>query len=217
MTYALQVYVPDTYQNPSDMDQLGTVWLGYIPTDQVDTLSAEIKAKQSAFYTGTTGISAELAARVVSSFSLNSVPDPQSSLPGVTSPQSASSNSSLAKARQDAIIAVVSTLGASALIILGVLVYRSYQRRRELAHHRLSGTEHLPGLRPQGREFDEDSVGGQRRRSFYYAEDSLRGFENERSATANAATRVSPTQMGQRRIIPATISAPILTESSMNW
>ena len=34
----------------------------------------------------------------------------------------------------------------------------------------------MAGVPEPGHEFDRDSVGGQRRRSFYYAEDSLRGY-----------------------------------------
>ena len=160
-TFALQVWVPATYQGPDDADELGTMWLAYIPTPLVDTLAAQIKAKQSPFYTGTSGIGYELAARVDASFSLNSVPNPQSSLPNTGSPQSTPANSrSLAKTRQNAIIGVVTTLGAIALLILAVLVVRSFKRRREQGHHRLSGLDPTAGLRPEGREFDEDSIGG---------------------------------------------------------
>ena len=218
-TFALQVWVPATYHGPQDADELGTMWLAYIPTPLVDTLATQIKARQSPFYTGTSGIASELAARVDASFSLNSVPNPQTSLPNTGGPQPANSAGSLARTRQNAIIGVVSTLGAIALLILAVLVFRSFKRRRENGHHRLSGVDPMAGLRPEGREFDEDSVGGQRRRSFYFAEDSLRA-ENERqqqnqSQSTGAVSGVG--QMSQRRVVPATISAPILTESSMNW
>jgi hypothetical protein len=218
-TFALQVWVPATYQGPDDANELGTMWLAYIPTSLVDTLAAQIKAKQSPFYTGTSGIGYELAARVDSSFSLNSVPNPQSSLPNTGGPQAApSSAGSLAKTRQNAIIGVVTTLGAIALLILAVLVFRSFKRRREQGHHRLSGLDPMAGLRPEGREFDEDSVGGQRRRSFYFAEDSLRA-ENERQQQQIRTPGATPglNQMTQRRIVPGAISAPILTGSSMNW
>jgi hypothetical protein len=41
------------------------MWLGYIPSDVVDVLAAEIKAKQSKFYTGVPGgIVADLADHV---------------------------------------------------------------------------------------------------------------------------------------------------------
>src|SRR5437870_4244464 len=123
----------------------------------VDTLAAEIKAKNSAFYTGSTGVSGELAARVVAGFAINSVPDPKAV--GASGPSAGlSSASKQAKVRQDAIIGVVTTLGAIAIIILLVLAFRSLSRRRELAHRRLSeppGGAYI-GARPSGQDFDQD-------------------------------------------------------------
>jgi len=78
-----------------------------------------------------------------------------------------------------------------------------------------------------GREFDRDSVGAPRRRSFYFAEDSLRGWEAEREHEREfnefgSSAGPSPTGgMSQRKVgpvvVPGSISAPILRESSMNW
>jgi len=203
------VWQPASYTNTSDASSLGTVYLGWVPNDVVNVLAAQVKAQMSPFYQGTTGIPAALAAKVVSSFALNSVPNPNSGMGNNNSPLSSSSgDTSEEKNRQNAIIGVVSALGAFAVIILAVLIYRSFKRRQELSHHRLSGGDYYAGQRPEGREFDEDSVGGQRRRSFYYAEDSLRDGQG-------ADTRVQMSQ--QRRVMPAAISAPVLTESSMNW
>jgi hypothetical protein len=215
LTFALQVWIPPVYTGPQDAGSLLTVYLGYIPSNTVADLASQLKVLHSPFYNGSTGIPAELAARVDSAFSLNSVPNPESG-PGSNLPLSAAAGqTSEEKTRQDAVIGVVGALGALASIILVILVYRSFKRRQELAHHRLSGEDYFAGQRPDGREFDEDSVGGQRRRSFYFAEDSLRGFQGE--GQQNSGSRVSPTQMSQRRVIPAVISAPVLTESSMNW
>jgi hypothetical protein len=218
VTFALQVYVPASYTGPSDIDQLETMWLGYIPSDEVDNLAAQIKAENSEFYTGTTGVSQQLATHVNSGFPLTSVPDPNK---GGNSglPASNSGLSNEAKVRQNAIIGVVTTLGSIAIIILFFLLYRSYKQRRSLAHQRLSDPAPGPvvGQRPAGQEFDQDSVGGQRRRSFYYAEDSLRGFQVERQEEPETyTTRLSPTGM-RARIAPTAISAPILRENSMNW
>jgi hypothetical protein len=214
-TFALQVWTPASYTGPNDIDQLGTLYLAFIPSELVDTLAAEIKAPQSLFYTGTNGISAALAARVESAFDLTSIPNPNTGIGGGSPPPDMSSgSSSQEKVRQDAIIGVVSALGALALVILGFLVYRSIKRRQELGHRRLSDQD-FAGQRPEGREFDEDSVGGQRRRSFYFAEDSLRGFENERQGQSNPEARLTPAQMVQRRVVPSTISAPVLKESSI--
>jgi hypothetical protein len=210
-TFALQVWQPASYTNTSDASALGTVYLAWIPNFAVTDLAAQLKAQSSPFYTGTNGIPAALAAKVVSSFSLDSVPNPNSGTGNNNSPLSSNSgDTSEEKSRQNAIIGVVSALGAFAVIILAILIYRSFKRRQELSHHRLSGGDYFTGQRPEGREFDEDSVGGQRRRSFYYAEDSLRDGQG-------ADTRISPVQTSQRRVMPAAISHPVLTESSMNW
>ena len=218
-TYALEVYVPSTYHGTNDMSQLGTMWLGFIPTNLTDTLAAEIKATQSAFYTGVpNAVARQLASLVNSGFNLNSVPPPATGGSGSSSISSGSNNS---KSRQDAIIGVVTALGAIALLVLAFLGYRSFKRRRELAHRRLSDpvqANQFVGARPEGREFDQDSVGGARRRSFYYAEDSLRGFQGERQEEGHLDSRANPAGMSQRRpVVPAAISAPILRESSMNW
>ena len=232
------------------------MWLGFIPSDQVDALAAQIKAKQSKFYKGVPIAAAQdLAQRVNSGFPLRSVADPtvgsgsgSGSGPGTTG---ASAGDEAAQVRRDAIIGVVSSLGAIAIIVLVALVYHSMKRKKELAHRRLSdppggavpssggaaGRVAEVGVRPDGREFDRDSVGGSRRRSFYFAEDSLRGFaaeqerEREREEAWRASTLASSSVSGggagpsaaailtNRRtvIAPGAISAPILRESSMNW
>ena len=216
--------MPTTYQSAADQSDLGTMWLGYIPSDLVDTLAAEIKAKQSAFYTGVPDTVAQaLAAHVNTGFSITSVADPNLS-PGSSTSSSGTgagavgSTSSEGKARQDAIIGVVSALGAIAVLVLVFLVYRSMKRRKQLAHRRLSDPpDVVVGTRPEGREFDQDSVGGARRRSFYYAEDSLRGYAGERNEDVGPSAAVNPQVTQRRNVIPAAISAPILRESSMNW
>jgi hypothetical protein len=220
-TYGLQVYVPATYQSDADAAQLGTMYLGYVPSDLVDTLAAQMKAKSSAFYTGSQGVALQLALHVDPAFSLNAVPDPNPTSDGNKGAGKSGSIAS-AKARQDAIIGVVSALGGIALIILAFLVYRSWKRRQELAHRRLSdppGAAGYIGERPDGREFDQDSVGGQRRRSFYFAEDSLQGFQSSRQEEGAFDHYTTPASgMVQRRnLVPTTISAPILRGSTMNW
>jgi hypothetical protein len=202
------------------MSQLGTIWLGFISDVLVDTLAAQIKATQSAFYTAVpNAVARQLASLVNSGFNLNSVAPPTTG--GTNGGSSSNSGSSNSKTRQDAIIGVVSALGAIALLVLAFLVYRSIKRSREIAHRRLSDpvpANAFVGARPEGREFDQDSVGGARRRSFYYAEDSLRGFQGERQEEGQFDSRANPAGMSQRRIVvPAAISAPILRESSMNW
>lgn len=225
LTLYLQAYVPATYKSAADVAQLGTMYLAYIPTADVNTLAAEIKVQSSQFYTGSQGIGQQLAQRVDPAFAINSVVNPNTNSDGNGSnPNGASgSASSSAKTRQDAIIGVVSALGAIAVLILGFLIYRSWQRRQELAHRRLSDPDPTAiGARPQGQEFDRDSLGGQRRRSFYYAEDSLSGGQggaddryDYHSSPENGMRERRPIVPGA--IVPGAISSPYLQQSSMNW
>ncbi|KAI6042637.1 hypothetical protein EDC04DRAFT_2866615 [Pisolithus marmoratus] len=187
MNYDLIVYEPSTYTGPQDVDQLGTIWQGYIPSDKVNTLASLIANQKSAFYTGQhDDMTTTLAACV----------DPSLGL-GCETP----------------IIGVVSSLGTVAFMIVGYVVYRSYKRRREAAHRPLT---EVVGARPEGQEFDRDSVGGQRRRSFYYAEDSLRGYQSVHPEDETYDHRASILR-GRRPVIPTAISTPILRESTMNW
>ncbi|KAF9031734.1 hypothetical protein BJ165DRAFT_1358178 [Panaeolus papilionaceus] len=215
------------------------MWLGYIPSNVVDDLAAQIKAKQSKFYTGNANpVARDLASRVNSGFNIRSVAgvSGNSANPnGVITPNGlnnggpadVTSASQSAKERQDAIIGVVSALGGIALLVLVFLVYRSLKRRRQLKHRRLSdppqGVEDPfaddAGVRPEGREFDEDSMGAPRRRSFYFAEDSLRAAGVNTGAVSPVQVANSQVSLSQRRpvVTPGAISAPILRESSMNW
>ncbi|KAG1743256.1 uncharacterized protein EDB91DRAFT_1051499 [Suillus paluster] len=212
LNYQLMVYEPSTYTGPQDASQLGTIWEGYIPSNQVSTLASLISNKKSSFYTGQEGsIPTALAECVDPTLDLSSISGPT---PGGSS----SSSSSSSTVRQDAIIGVVTSLGAIALIILAVVVYRYYKRRQEVAHRRLSEPDGgAAGVRPEGQEFDRDSIGGQRRRSFYYAEDSLRGYQGVRRDDEAYDRRVTPAMRERRILNPGAISAPILRESSMNW
>jgi hypothetical protein len=195
-----------------------------------------MKARNSKFYTGVSDPTAQdLAQRVNTGFSLLSVSPSQGS--GGSGNGGGSGTGTLGttgaasdgKSRQDAIIGVVSALGAIAVFVLVFLLYRTMKRRRELAHRRLSDPPagDLMGFRPDGQEFDRDSVGGQRRRSFYYAEDSLRGYSGQQQQQQQGSyqddmsydhrTQGGVAQMRSRNVVPNAISAPILRESSMNW
>ena len=67
------------------------------------------------------------------------------------------------------------------------------------------------GARPENQDFDRDSLGGQRRRSFYYAEDSLRGAET--AGPSDAMMRERRPQV----VNPQMIGAPVLRDNTMNW
>ncbi|KAF8133413.1 hypothetical protein EV363DRAFT_1295561 [Boletus edulis] len=203
--YELMVFEPASYTGPQDVAMLQTLWLGYMPANQVSTLASLITDLKSSFYKAQSGPIATTLASCV---------DPSL---GVERGGSTTGNlSSGTNVRQDAIIGVVSSLGAIAIVIVAYVGLKAYKRRREVAHRRLSDNPHYVGVRPEGQEFDRDSVGGQRRRSFYYAEDSLRGFQSSRADEDGYDHRV--TNVRERRTIqPGTISTPILRESTMNW
>ena len=177
----------------------------------MSTLASLISNQKSSFYEDQSGsIPSALAACVDPSLQLDAISGPT---PGGSSSGNSSSGSNV---RQDAIIGVVSSLGAIAIMIVAYVGLKAYKRRRALAHRRLSDNVEYVGVRPDGQEFDRDSVGGQRRRSFYYAEDSLRGFQSTRADEDGYDHHV--TNVRERRAIqPGTISTPILRESTMNW
>lgn len=225
--YALQPWQPSSYTGPEDEDDLLTVWLAYIPSDQVNNLAEQIKVTTSAFYTKLAPPYSTLAEQVDPSFSVDSVTAPSgdgSSSSGGSSGSSSNaatgSGSSSSNTRRDAIIGVVSSLGAVTLIVLAFLSMRAIKKRRELAHQRLQEPieDTYDGARPDGRDFDQDSVGGQRRRSFYFAADSLRGFSEVANTAAQFDQRLSPDNgMRERRGVAGAISTPILRENTMNW
>ncbi|KZT67093.1 hypothetical protein DAEQUDRAFT_673955 [Daedalea quercina L-15889] len=227
--YALQPWEPETYTGPEDEDELLTVWLAYIPSDQVNNLAEQIKVPTSSFYTALVSPYSTLAEQVDPSFQVDSVSvsgtggssSGSGSNTGSSSSNAASSSgSSASETRKNAIIGVVTSLGAVALIALAFLSIRAIKKRRELAHQRLAEPADMyDGSRPDGQEFDRDSVGGQRRRSFYFAADSLRGFSEVANSAAAFDQRVSPDSgMRERRgVMPGAISTPILRENTMNW
>jgi hypothetical protein len=176
-----------------------------------------MRAKQSPFYTAGEGIPQQLAAHVDPSYAITT--DPITDPPPGTSGESTSANSSGGNsARLDAIIGVCSALGGIALCILVWMVVRNIKRNRLMAHRRLSDPP--VGATPApGQDFDRDSVGGQRRRSFYYAEDSLRGFGEPPMEETYHHQSEYPAGMRERRppIEPGAISAPILRDNTLNW
>jgi hypothetical protein len=231
--FALQVFVPDTYQGPNDAQMLLTEYLFYLPSSLVSVLANEIRVLSSPFYNIEEPYK-DLAAQVDAAFALTSVPNPNT-VPGATS----TAPSRGTKSRTVTIIGVVSALGGLALIFLGILIFNGVKRSRELRHQRLSdhNLPNDPYPDRTGRDFDQDSVGGPRRRSFYFAEDSLRGqpqtaeqstvpmeqaqtqYVVQPGSQIQYISRSSPENMRERRapVVPGTISAPVLTQSSLNW
>lgn len=210
-TYQLRVHVPDDYKSTDDMNLLETMWLGWVPSDSVDLLAQQLKVTSSAFYTALSSPYSDLAKHIVSSFPVRSVATDNTGTNGGSSEAESSGATGSSKTREDAIIGVVSSLGAITLLILAFLVFRAVKQRRELAHRRLSDPhEHdFIGAPPADHEFDRDSVGGQRRRSFYYAADSLRGAESHEVTE-------DPFNPGMRERRPV-IGTPILRDNTMNW
>ena len=219
-SFALQVWFSEGYKNSSDVDMLGTTYLGYIPSNTVDTLAAQIKVRASPFYTALSSPYSDLASHVDPAFDIMTVTT-TTGIPGSggssnDSPGGASNGS---RTRENAIIGVVGALGGMTLVVLSYLVYRAVQKRRELAHRRLSDPPNntFVGEAPPNRNFDQDSIGGQRRRSFYFAEDSLRGFSDYNHT--NDGARLSPEQASglNRRPIAGNIGLPVMRENSLNF
>lgn len=232
-TYALQVFKPTSYTGPADIDKLQTEYQAYIPSDQVDTLANQLLVKTSQFYSPPSPYN-QLAAHVLSTFPVTgggSGSSDSSSNGSGASNNDTSSASGSNKTRQNAIIGVISSLGAITLIVLAFLAVRAFKQRRALAHRRLSdppnardpNDDGFVGARPENQEFDRDTLGGQRRRSFYYAEDSLRVFEPAGHGAANVSAAPGGQEgydqgMRERRPVNgAMISTPVLRDNTMNW
>ena len=213
-TYQLHVYIPADYKGPNDVNLLQTEFLAWIPQGSVDMLAQQLKVTSSAFYTALGTPYSDLASHVVSSFPVENANGSSGNTSGNTSGNVTASASSSSKTRENAIIGVVTSLGAITLLILAFLVYRAIKQRRELAHRRLSDPQQndFIGAPPDNHEFDRDSVGGQRRRSFYYAADSLRGFADHSAAGPSE----DPFNPGMRERRPV-IGTPILRDNTMNW
>lgn len=211
-TYALQVEVPDNWNN--DVNTLGTLYLAYIPQDDVAALSSMLRAQNSAFYTQG-GIEGQLANQVVASYNLLSITPSGSNT--ATSGASNSSGGNSNKARTDAIIGVCAAIGGIAALV-GIWWLARYVQRKQTASHRrlsnLSDPNTSNGV--YGTQHDD------RRTSFFYAEDELRGGYVEQTAyTRPSAAQPIEGSVMQQRMRPAMqhtpISAPVLQQSSLNW
>ncbi|KAF8584723.1 hypothetical protein K439DRAFT_1345301, partial [Ramaria rubella] len=211
LTYALQVQIPQGWSG--DLTALGTMYLAYIPSDQINQLSALLRATNSKFY-NQSGIAGQLANLVVPSFSLVSVTPGSASTTGSGSGSSASSSGS--KTRTDAIIGVCAAVGGIAALVGIWWVVRYIQRKQAAKHRRLSNLSD-PNMSNgvYGTQHDD------RRTSFFYAEDELRGGYVQQAPTSFTQPTVRQAAEGsmQQRIVPqhAPISAPVLQQNSLNW
>jgi len=230
---SLRVYVPATWtgENPS---QLLTLWEGFLKSDLVPTLQSYIISKRSPFYTNQpTPLLQTLVAQVDGSYPLSGGLAGSANAGGTAASDNSAADGGSDNSRRNAIIGVCSAIGGALLIALLWWFFKHLQRTREQGHHRMSmytgGPAPTMGLmnaaEAQNPFSDYGAVGVDqrgRRNSFFFAEDSLRGFEAPREAqdeTEGTFHRMSP-DMAQRQrapIVPSHISAPILRESSLNW
>ncbi|KAH7336872.1 hypothetical protein B0J17DRAFT_695498 [Rhizoctonia solani] len=212
-TFALQALTPSTFTG--DASEIRTMFLAYIPSDQVDNLAAQLRAKQSPLYVSqTTTIPAQLASLLDPSLPVNAVSTGSS---GTTTPNSggngssgsngqASTEANQDRTRRDAIIGVCTAFGVVFAAVIGFFLFKKAQRKREQAH------------RPISPMYEHARTPEERPRSFFFAEDSLRGYQ---SGGAHAVTdEYNYRQAPSHRRVPiqtSAISAPVLRESSLNW
>ncbi|KAF8334692.1 uncharacterized protein EI90DRAFT_3014945 [Cantharellus anzutake] len=240
-TYALEAYAPAGFTG--DPSQLLTLYLVFLPTEDVSTLASYIKQLNSPWYKGSIGIPGQLANLIIPSYPLLSVPPPSPGRDG-----SGGAGSGGGNGRRNAIIGVCAAFGGLALLILVWWCARAYRRSREHGHIQLDGSTQgeddlhvvsaggtsprattaarshsspsMLQLSPNGIERPVAApVGGEdgRRRSFFYAEDELRGFDDGSRDEDMVYVHRQPSSGRRVPITPAAISAPILRESSLNW
>jgi hypothetical protein len=213
--------------DPNALAQLATVWNGQMPTDYVQDLTAQLMNQHSPFYTAVRGIPAELANLVVPTFTIvasnngaNGGVSVGANTGGTTAPSDTSKNT---------IIGVTTTVGVILVLLIVFFLVKMYKRSRESAHRRLSGEPMTgPAMRSYGSQgFSGGPIGGGgsmgrgNRDSFFFAEDSLRGYQHDGSASVeddDSYTSHQPSQARRAPIQASAISQPILRESSMgNW
>jgi len=236
----LKPYAPVT-ANPNDLSSILTLNLMYIPSQYVETLAGLLQSTSSKYYTASSGVAGQLANFTTPAFPVLYTTDPNvaSTDGGPANNDAASSITAASARRKDAIIGVCSAIGGIAVLVLAWWLIKTYQRKRESQHHRLSAASNDPlgygrggfvgyGATEDGmRERREapPSVGpdGVRRNSFYFAEDSLRGYvDPQRDAQENVGL-AGPSGSGQqgqaakRQVGGARISPPILRDNTLNW
>ncbi|KAG8697228.1 hypothetical protein FRC09_008003 [Ceratobasidium sp. 395] len=217
-TFALQAYTTKDFNG--DPSQIRTLFLCYIPKDQVDDLAAQLRTKQSDFYTKqTNSISAQLVALVDPTLPPTAIGTGNS---GTTGPGSGSNGPDGSSAesmgatgtdhsRRDAIIGVCVAFAVLLLAVAGWYAVRNAKRRREERHHPINPSYERTGMQSPSDQMSE------RPRSFFFAEDSLRGYQAGAHAVSD---EYNYRQAPSHRRVPvqtSAISAPVLRESSLNW
>lgn len=225
--YGLAPYAAKDYNG--DPQTLYTTWQGYIPNNLVDPLQNMINARQSAFYTDMTDTAGQLAQNVIVGFPLRYAADPSSGPPGTGGPNSSPNNnattlSAASTQRRNAIIGVVAAIGGIALIVLAWWLIKSYRRRRDAAHRPLGDADPLGytgagyGATEEGMRERPPSVGpdGIRRNSFYFAEDSLRGYTDP-ARPDEVEAGVGSSAGGRRPVGGQAISGPVLRQNTLGY
>jgi len=227
--YKLKPYAPAG--SNGDPSSLMTLYLAYIPSEQVDPLTGLLQSSGSQYFTASEGIPGQLAKATVPGFPILYTPDPNPGGSGISSPSNSSTvTSDSSNKRRNAIIGVCASIGGIALLVLGWWIVRSYKRRQEGMHTRLGEGPSDPlgfnqgGYRGYGATEGEmqqrpPSVGpdGIRRNSFYFAEDSLRGYRDHVRDEHEDLNLASGSGQARRQVGTSRISPPILRENSMNW
>lgn len=222
----LKPYAPVGYNG--DPSSLMTIYNAYIPTGSVDNLSHQIESITSQYFTMSQGVPGQLANFTVPGFPLLYAPDPYSSSSdgGNTGNTSVNADKAAADKRKDAIIAVCTIIGGIALVVLGWWGYKTYKRRQEGGHRRLrdplgldrgyGATDNVGFTRERPPSVGPDGI---RRNSFYFAEDSLRGYRDHVRDMEEEQQMAPSTSMGGRRQVQqgVAISTPILRDNTLDW
>jgi len=228
----LSVYEPNDWSG--NLQDLLTIIQCLVPTPYVDALAAQVEAHNSGFYTGqATQLLAQLAGQVDPSYPVFLATSGSSS-GGAVNPAlgsllgNASSNGD--NSRTNAIIGVCTSIGGLLLLSLAWWVYKN-KRNANAGHQRLSmASDQTPPMHDPfadrnavGYGATQEMRGDRRRESFFFAEDSLRGYAADNAVRQEEDEmyhhRPSPDMQQRSRgpIVPSNISAPILRESSLNW
>jgi len=220
-SYALKPFAASDWNGQGD--DLYTLYQAYIPSGQVDTLQHLIDARNSALFTqAPSGISAELAQEIITGFPLLYSTDPQKNPSGSGSGSSSQINtsalSSADKSRRNAIIGVCAAVGGIALLVLGWWLVRTYKRRQENNHHRLNEPTNYGATGQMAERPPSVGPDGIRRNSFYFAEDSLRGFTNPSRPDDEEANGGQGQGISRRSPVGGQqISGPILRQNTLGY